>query len=294
MKRTSLLLLSAFVAVVLIALMVGKVPKVEYTIRKNIYGNNPLTGKYYSINGFRMYCEVYGTGKPVLMIHGNGGHVASFTRQIPFFSKHFQVIIADSRAQGKSIDTSDSLTYEQMADDYAALLTAMHIESANLLGWSDGGIIGLLLAMRHPEKVKKLAVTGANLWPDSTAVDSGILAEIMPRYLELKNLFAQAGAKPADDSTDFKLTKLLIEQPHIPLSDLAKINAPTFVIAGDHDLILPAHTLQIFQHLPNAYLWIVPHCGHSTLIDYADDFNKKTAAFFRDPYKRAEKKDNEF
>src|SRR5205085_3407200 len=89
---------------------------------KQIYGNNKAVGKYYSIRGFKMYCEVYGTGEPLLIIHGNGGSINNFMYQIPYFSQKYKCIIADSRAQGRSVDPGDSLTYEMMADDYAALL----------------------------------------------------------------------------------------------------------------------------------------------------------------------------
>ncbi|HEY6955839.1 MAG TPA: alpha/beta hydrolase, partial [Flavisolibacter sp.] len=125
------------------------------------YGSNKAAGKYYDIRGFKMYAETYGSGNPLLIIHGNGGSISNFVNQIPFFSKKYKVIVADSRAQGNSKDPSDSLSYEMMADDYAALLDQMKIDSAYVIGWSDGGINGLLLAIRHPEKVKKLAVTGA-------------------------------------------------------------------------------------------------------------------------------------
>ncbi|HEU4859342.1 MAG TPA: alpha/beta hydrolase, partial [Chitinophagaceae bacterium] len=107
---------------------------------KNIYGKNKAAGKYYNIRGFKMYVEVYGQGKPLLFIHGNGGSINNFTKQIPYFSQKYKVIIADSRAQGKSADAADSLSYEMMADDYAALLDAMKIDSAFVVGWSDGGI----------------------------------------------------------------------------------------------------------------------------------------------------------
>src|ERR1044071_5304011 len=117
------------------------------------YGENPAAGKYYDVRGIKMYCEIYGTGKPLLMIHGNGGSIKAFQHNIPYFAARYQVIVADSRAQGKSKDAGDALTFEMMADDEAALLDALHIDSAYVLGWSDGGINALLLAMRHPEKV---------------------------------------------------------------------------------------------------------------------------------------------
>src|SRR6187402_1265286 len=193
---------------------------------KNIYGKNKAVGKYYDIRGFKMYVEVYGQGKPLLFIHGNGGSINNFTKQIPYFAKNYKVIIADSRAQGKSADPTDSLSYEMMADDYAALLDAMKIDSAYVVGWSDGGINGLLMAIRHPQKVKKLATTGANLRPDSTAVPQSIWDMVIPTYNELK-------AKPDKNEMEkagFKLLRLLSQQPHIAHSDLQKIKCPVLVI----------------------------------------------------------------
>src|SRR5579871_4653884 len=134
------------------------------------YGNNPAAGKYYHIRGINMYCEIYGEGKPLLLIHGNGGSISAFRNNIPYFAKKYKVIALDSRSQGKTIDTNDSFSFEMMADDEAALLDALHIDSAYVIGWSDGGINALLLSMRHPKKVIKLASTGANLWPDTTAL----------------------------------------------------------------------------------------------------------------------------
>jgi len=165
------------------------------------YGNNKAAGKYYNIRGFKMYAEIYGQGKPVLIIHGNGGSGKDFLYQIPYFSKKYKVIIADSRAQGKSVDNGDSLSYEMMADDYAALLDAMKIDSAYVIGWSDGGINALLLAIRHPGKVKKLAATGANLVPDTTAVPQEIWDMVAPTYQMLLN----KPNKTAAEKNAFKL-----------------------------------------------------------------------------------------
>jgi pimeloyl-ACP methyl ester carboxylesterase len=249
------------------------------------YGNNPAAGKYYDIRGFKMYCETYGEGQPVLIIHGNGGSINNFVYQIPYFSKKYKVIIADSRAQGKSKDGGDSLTYEMITDDYAALLTAMKVDSAFVIGWSDGGIEGLMLAIRHPEKVKKLAVTGANLVPDTTAVFQEVWDVVMPEYTALKN----NATKSAEEKNAWKLMQLLATQPHIPTTDLNKIKIPTLVIGGDHDVIKPSHTLLIFQNIPNADLWILPNSGHSTPVVYKDDFNKNVDAFFSQPYRIIEK-----
>jgi pimeloyl-ACP methyl ester carboxylesterase len=245
------------------------------------HGHNKEAGKYYHIRGFKMYCEVYGSGQPLLIIHGNGGSINNFIYQIPYFAEKYKVIIADSRAQGKSYDTGDSLTYEMMADDYASLLDSLKADSAYVIGWSDGGINGLLLAIRHPEKVKKLAVTGANLLPDTTAVPQQIWNMVMPLYDTLK---IKKNKNPFE-KTAYKLYRLLVEQPHIPLSALQKINCPTLVIGGDHDVIKEEHTMLIYKNIPNAYLWILPASGHSTPIIYHDDFNKVVDRFFTTPYR---------
>jgi pimeloyl-ACP methyl ester carboxylesterase len=249
---------------------------------KNIYGKNKDVGKYYDIRGFKMYVEVYGQGKPLLFIHGNGGSINNFTKQIPYFAQSYKVIIADSRAQGKSVDLTDSISYEMMADDYAALLDAMKIDSAYIVGWSDGGINGLLMAIRHPEKVKKLAVTGANLRPDTTAVPQEIWDMVTPVYAGLKS----KADKNEMEKGAYKLFKLLVENPHIPLSDLKKITCPTLVIGGDHDVIKEEHTMEIYKNIPNAYLWILPNSGHSTPIVYTTEFNFKIDNFFKNPYRK--------
>jgi pimeloyl-ACP methyl ester carboxylesterase len=249
------------------------------------YGNNAAAGKFYDIRGFKMYTEVYGEGQPLLIIHGNGGSIDNFVNQIPYFAKKYKVIIADSRAQGKSADSNDSLSYEMMTDDYAALLSAMRIDSAFVIGWSDGGIEGLLLAIRHPEKVKKLAVTGANLWPDSTAVDKDVIAMITPYY----NILKKNQNKNPKEKANWKLMRLLVEEPHIALNTIQTIQCPSLIIGGDHDVIKEEHTMLIYKNIKQSYLWILPNSGHSTPIIYKDEFNKTVDDFFSHPYRKIEK-----
>jgi pimeloyl-ACP methyl ester carboxylesterase len=249
------------------------------------YGNNPAAGKYYPIRGFKMYCEIYGQGQPLLIIHGNGGSISAFTKNIPYFSQKYQVIIADSRAQGRSADPGDSLTYEMMADDLAALLDQLHIDSADVIGWSDGGINGVLLAIRHPQKVRKLAVTGTNLWPDTTAVFQEVWDMVRPAYASLKTKKASGAVLSDHEKEGYKLLRLLCDQPNIPLSDLHKISCPALVIGGDHDVIKPAHTMLIAENIPHSYLWILPNSGHSTPVVYSELFNKTVDDFFSKPFR---------
>jgi len=266
----------------------------ESALKTTNFGKNKKAGAYYNIRGFRMYCETYGKGEPVLMLHGNGGDISNFVMQIGYFSRKYQVIVPDSRAQGKSIDKTDSLSYEMMADDCAELLRQMKIRKANVIGWSDGGITALLLAKRHPQLTAKLAITGANLWPDDTAIEPASWSGMQQGFREIENKMKSGQPKTAADSLSYKLQKLMAYNPNLKPSDLRNVIAPTLVIGGDHDMIRPEHTLAIYRSLPNADLWIIPDCGHATLISHDIEFNGKVDAFFSSKFKKRKKDDNFF
>ena len=234
-----------------------------------VYGNNPSAGHYAFINGINLYYEIYGSGEPLLLLHGNGGSINAFQYQIPFFEKHFKVIAIDSRLQGKSGGSPDSISYEMMASDFCALLDYLQIDSAYVLGWSDGGIDGLIMAMMCPNKIKKLAVSGANVLPDSTAVPySDILW--MRNFIEHDT---------AASKTEIALNKMMLYQPNIPFEELKQIHCPVLVMAGDHDIIKPEHTLKIFQAIPSAELCIFPDSNHGVCQQHPDLFNEIVLRF---------------
>ena len=244
------------------------------------YDNNPAAGKYYDINGFKMYTEVYGEGPPLLMIHGNGGSMKAFTQNVPYFAQHYKVILADSRSQGKSLDPDHSLNFEMMADDFAALLDAMHVDSAYVIGHSDGGINALLLAIRHPEKVKKLVSSGANLWPTADAFRPGVWDSDKKKY------DAGINQKHTTDKekNGWKMFLLDWNEPHIMLDQMHTIQCPCLIVSGDHDVIALPHTVTIYQNIKHANLWVIPSSGHGTLQEHAGEFNKKADAFFNQTF----------
>jgi pimeloyl-ACP methyl ester carboxylesterase len=244
------------------------------------YGVNQTVGKYYTVRGIKIYTEVYGQGKPLLLIHGNGGSIKDFSSTIPFFSKRYQVIAVDSRAQGKTIDRGDSLSFEMMADDFAELLNQMHIDSTFVIGWSDGGINAILLALRHPEKVIKMVSTGANMTPDSSAIIPSSWMDEQKQYERDKNKTWTT----EKEKNDWKLFMLDWLQPNVPLTDLRAIRCPSLIICGDHDVITIAHTLGIYSNIPNAYLWVIPNSGHGTLVEHRDLFNTVVDKFLQEPY----------
>ena len=234
-----------------------------------VYGDNPQAGHYAPVNGINLYYESYGSGKPLIMLHGNGGSIAAFKNQIPFFAKHYNVIAIDSRLQGKSGGTADTLSYEMMAADFAGLLDYLHIDSTYVLGWSDGGIDGLILALNYPAKVKKLAVTGANIMPDSTAISAADIEDMKKTVMD-----------PKTSQKDKTLNRMMIFQPQIPYSDLKKIHCPVLVMAGDHDMIKPEHTLKIYQSLTSAFLCIFPDSHHGVCQQHPVLFNETVLTFF--------------
>ena len=233
------------------------------------YGNNPQAGHYAQINGIQLYYETYGSGEPLIMLHGNGGSIDAFRYQIPFFAKYYQVIAIDSRLQGKSGGSPDTISYEQMSSDFCTLIDYLHIKSANVLGWSDGGIDGIIMALRCPDKVKRLAISGANTVPDSTAVTN---ADIQG----MKNFVANPGKA---SKTDVALTQMMIDQPNISYADLGKISCPVLVMAGDHDMIKAEHTLKIYQSIPGASLCIFPDSNHGVCQQHPDLFNATVLTF---------------
>ena len=247
------------------------------------YGDNKTAGHFLTTRGFKMYYETYGKGEPLLFIHGNGGSLGNFSNQIPFFSLHYKVIAPDSRAQGKSADSRDSLTFEMMADDFNALLDSLHLDSCYVIGWSDGGINGLLLAIRHPEKVKKLAITGANLWPDTTGLTPYVYNKIVQGSADLRRKQQTPEVK-----NELKISDLDLNEPHISLEQLHTIHCPTLVIGGDHDAIPTRHTLLISENIPQSYLWIIPNSGHSTPVFKKDQFNALILDFFIKPFRKIE------
>jgi pimeloyl-ACP methyl ester carboxylesterase len=279
MKKKLSALLFCFISISMLAKAIEK--------DSIIYGNNPAAGKYLHTRGINLYYETYGSGAPLLFIHGNGGSMNAFTYNIPYFAQFYKVIAVDSRAQGKSTDTKDSISFEMMADDFNALLDSLHLDSAYVIGWSDGGINGLLLAMRHPDKVKKLAVTGANLWPDTTALTPYVYHLIENAS---KTLHAQK-TLTAEKKAELKMMDLDLYQPHISLNALHVIQCPTLVIGGDHDVIPVLHTMQIAQSIDKSYLWIIPNSGHSTPVNKRTQFNTLVHDFFTQPFRKIEGSD---
>ena len=223
-------------------------------------------GKYVAVNSVKLYYEIYGKGTPLLMIHGNGGSFACFENQVTQFSKHFKVILVDCRGRGNSsYQKGVELTFDLQVEDINSFLDKLNIQKTNVLGWSDGGIIGLLLAIKHPEKVNKLVTSGANIFPEGV-IDFEDMKKTATD-LETKN-------KNHVNDLDIDLNNLDLKYPNLKFTDLNVIKSKTLIIAGDHDVIKSEHTLKIFESIPNAQLAILPNSSHAALMENSKLFNE--------------------
>ena len=169
----------------------------------------PVTSGYAPVNGIDMYYAVFGSGDPVLLIHGGLGHADIWANQVADLAKDHQVIVADSRGHGRSTRTAEPYGYDLMASDYLALLDYLKIDKAALVGWSDGGIIGLDIAMSHPERLTKLFAQAANVTVD------GVKSDVMTNPT-----FAAYIARSGEDYKKLSKTRISTmpsstDQPHV-------------------------------------------------------------------------------
>ena len=248
------------------------------------YGNNPESGNYIDIDGAKQYYEVYGKGDPLLLIHGNGGNIAYMKPQIEYFSKNYKVIVVDCRGRGKSELGNDSLSYLQMTEDMVRILDYEQLDSVYVLGRSDGGILSLLLAINHPEKVKKIAAFSANLYPDTTALYPIVYDEIKKRRKNADEMLAKM-----DTTKNWKVIQqrfLLMEyQPNISVKELNKISCPVLVMSTDRDMIRENHTFFIYQNINKANLCFLPGVDHFVSKSGSNLFNEIIETFFHEKYR---------
>ena len=258
------------------------------------FGSNPTAGKYVDVNDIKVYYEIYGEGEPLLLLHGNSGSIESFSYQIPELSKHFKVIAVDSRAQGRTSDSEQEITYSLMASDMSELIDKLNLGMVNVVGWSDGGNIGLELAFAHPEKVLKVVTFGANYTFENlmAPADSVVMDPNDPLIIKTSDMRKRYRTAIERLSPDIqripiikkKLEDLMGKYPKFTLDQLKTINVPFLIVAGDHDVISLDQTIALFSNLPKSQLFIVPHASHIVPAENPDLINSEVVRFLKTPY----------
>lgn len=263
------------------------------------YGSNTSVGKYIPIDDVKLYYEVYGEGQPLILLHGNGSSIGSFSNQIPALSSKYKVYAIDSRAQGRSSDSTKELSYKLMADDIASFIKTLSLSQVNIVGWSDGGNIGIELAFAYPELVNKVVTIGANYNHENflAEVDRFEMEKDDPLIVKTAdwvrlnhNSLERLSSNPAKlPIIRKKLAKLMEKYPNFTVDSLKKIQTPFLVIASDHDIITIDHSVSLYKHLPNAYLFIVPNASHLSLAEFPNLINGEIIRFLDNPYRRIDK-----
>lgn len=213
-----------------------------------------------------------GSGFPLILLHGNGEDSSYFEHQIPVFSKQFTVYAADTRGHGKSPMGTAPFTLSQFADDLRDFMDKQDLPQADILGFSDGGNIALIFALRYPERVRRLVLNAANMHP--TGIKTRYLVE-MQRERETVDESTAAGRRQA------RLLDLMLLEPTLKSKDLRAIACPTLVIAGRYDVIVENHTRLMALSIPNARLAIIPG-EHDCAFRNPTDFNEAVLTFFKE------------
>lgn len=236
---------------------------------------------YAKVNGIDMYYAVYGSGDPVLLIHGGLGHADIWASQVIELAKTHKVIVADSRGHGRSTRDAQPFGYDLMASDYLALLDHLKIDKTALVGWSDGGIIGLDIAINHPERLTRLYAQAANVTTDG--LDPNVLTnKTFAAYIERSGKdYARLSKTPTEyDAFVTQISHMWESQPNWTKEQLAKIAVPTAIVVGDHDeAIKREHTEYIASAIPSAKLIILPNASHFVMLQAPDEYTESVLDF---------------
>jgi pimeloyl-ACP methyl ester carboxylesterase len=215
------------------------------------------------VNGHPISYAECGTGSPVLLLHGGGDSGEhAYAKQLDFLASHHRLVAPDQVGQGHTPDVPGALSYRAMSEDTAALLVSLGLERVDVIGFSDGGILALMLAIRYPQLLRRIVISGVNIAP------RGLSAQF------LEGLRAQQTTSPG--TLDERLAALWLTSPteaDIDPRALAKIAQPTLVICGDRDVITLEHTLEIYRALAHGELCILPGTGHTTFSDRPEWLN---------------------
>jgi len=232
------------------------------------------------VNGIKIWYAVYGRGEPVLLLHGGLANANYWGHQVRALQRQYQVIVMESRGHGRSSRNQEPYGYDLMASDVVALLDHLKIEKTAIVGWSDGAIIGLDIAMKHPDRVSKLFAFAANSDPSGVAdiasneVFNAYIARAGEEYKRLSPTPTEYKGFVAD------ITKMWESQPKWTASDLAAIKVPTWIVDGDRDEAIKRENTEFMAaNIPGAGLLIQPQVSHFSFLQDPEKFNDDVLRF---------------
>ncbi len=239
------------------------------------------TSAYVAENGARIWYAVYGAGPPVILLHGGLANSNYWGNQVPVLARTHRVILIDSRGHGRSGRDARPYSYELMASDVVAVMDALKIDRAAVVGWSDGAIIGLVMAMKEPARVTRVFAFAANMDPSGVKPDTlstPTFAAFAARGAgEYDSLSPTPGGYPAFSSA---IEHMWNTEPNYGAADLAKITVPVTIADGDHDeAIKREHTDYLARSIPGARLVILPGLSHFAMLQDPASFDAAVLTF---------------
>jgi pimeloyl-ACP methyl ester carboxylesterase len=223
------------------------------------------------VNDIRMYYAIYGAL----------GNADDFGFQVPALAESHEVIVADARGRGRSTRSDKPFSYSLMADDYLALLDHLGIDKVALVGWSDGAIIGLDMAIRHPERLSRLFAYGANYTAEGFKASAADEPTFKAGIARAAADYARLSPTPDEfDALVAQMSEMWATQPNYTKDQLRSITVPTVIFVGDHDEgIEPAHAVEMAELIPGAKLVIMKDASHFALWQKPDEFNATVLEF---------------
>jgi pimeloyl-ACP methyl ester carboxylesterase len=229
---------------------------------------------YAPVNGIKIWYATFGRGTPVILLHGGLANANYWGLLVRALAPHYRVIVVDSRGHGRSSRNAEPYGYDLMASDVIGLMDDLKIDKAALIGWSDGAIIGLDIALHHPERLSKLFAFAANSDPggvkdvNQSAVFTAFIARARKEYEELSPTPTQY------DSFLAQITKMWQTQPHWTAAELRTIKVPTWIVDADHDeAINRENTLFMADNIAGSGLLIQPEVSHFSFLQDPAQFN---------------------
>jgi pimeloyl-ACP methyl ester carboxylesterase len=241
----------------------------------------PLRSGYAPIDGIQIYYAIFGKGAPLILLHGGLGNSDYWGNQVREFAQHYQVIVMDSRGHGRSTRDAEPYGYHLMATDVVHLMDYLKIDKASIVGWSDGGIIGLDIAMTYPERLDKLFAFGANVNTSGLREDIG-QSPVFNKYIEEAGKdYARLSKTPKEyDQFVAQISEMWNTQPDYTREQLHSIEAPVMIADGQYDEgIKQSHDIEMAWEIPGARLLIFPGLSHFAMWQDPKTFNKAVLQF---------------
>jgi len=237
---------------------------------------------YAPVNGIKIWYAVFGKGKPVILLHGGLANSNYWGNQVPILAKRYQVIVMDSRGHGRSTRDDKPYGYDLMASDVLALMDFLKIQKAAVVGWSDGAILGLDIAIHHPERLTKLYAFAANSDPNGVADISK--SDVFNAYIaRAEKEYEKLSATPTEYKAFLdQIGKMWATQPNFTEAQLRAITVPTWIVDADHDeAIKRENTEYMAKMIPNSGLLLLPEVSHFAFLQDPQQFTSSVNHFLQ-------------